>query len=102
MFNLFNKRKRAEKEIEQTKPETVSVFVKYSYEWKENVPENERDTPEHPSRPFCKKLIELNRVYTRADIESLSAQLGYSVFDHCGGEGCRHRWVRKTIVKKNN
>jgi hypothetical protein len=82
--------------------EKVSVFVKYSYEWKEDVPESERDTPDFPSRPFCKKLMELDRLYTRSDIENMSMHLGYSVFDRFGGDDCCHRWVRQTVVKKQS
>jgi DUF4097 and DUF4098 domain-containing protein YvlB len=97
MFNLF-KKKKEEKEIPN---ERVEISVRYSYEWNEDVPEKERNTPEHPSRPFCKKLMELNRLYTRKDIEDISERLGYSVWDRKGGDGCRHRWVSQTVVKKN-
>lgn len=98
MFNFFKKNKTQE----EKSSEKLEVTVKYSYEWNDDAPENERDTPEHPSRPFCKKLIELNRLYTRREIEEISMHLGYSVFDRKGGDGCRHKWVRQTVVKKMN
>jgi len=93
------------------KPVKTTFLVRYSYEWKSIVPPNERNTPAHPSRPFCAKLMELDRLYTRADIESISRRLGYSVFDRGGGwwnmgdgvnsPSCRHQWVSKVVIKKN-
>lgn len=88
------------KEDGDCKSENSKITIKYSYEWNENVPDDEKDTSEHPSRPFCKKLLELNRLYTRADIELISQRLGYSVWDRKGGDGCRHRWVPQIVVKK--
>ena len=87
------------------KAETLDVYVKYSYEWKDIVPASERDTTAHPSRPFCARLIELDRLYTRAEIETISGRLGYSVFDRGGGfwgdrPSCRHEWRRNLVIKK--
>lgn len=79
----------------------VQVFVKYSYEVKPNI-----GPPLIPtSRPFCIKMIGLNRLYSRAEIEKISLRLGYSVWDRKGGwwghkEECRHRWVSNVVVKK--
>jgi len=84
----------------------VTTFeVKYSYEWKPIVPSSQRDTPAHPSRTFCRKLISEDRLWSRSGIEMLSARLGYSVFDRGGGwwgdsPSCRHQWVRNVVVKK--
>ena len=84
------------------RPETVDVFVKYSYELRPGVKGDEViDT----TRPFCKRLIELDRVYTRAEIETISQRLGYSVFDRAGGwwgskPKCRHEWRRLLVIKK--
>ncbi|MFK5173412.1 hypothetical protein ACI3QN_12935, partial [Propionibacterium freudenreichii] len=61
------------------------------------------------SRPFCVKLIGLDRLYTRVDIESITDRLGYSVFDRAGGfwnhNGktdiqCRHEWRANVVVRK--
>ena len=95
-FNFFKKKN----EPKEVKSENVEISVKYSYEWNEDIPEGERDTAKNPSRPFCKKLMELNRLYTRAEIENISLRLGYSVWDRKGGDGCRHRWVSQVVVKK--
>ena len=84
------------------KPETIDVFVKYTYE--------KRPLAKGPeiietTRPFCKRLIELDRVYTRSEIETISQRLGYSVFDRAGGfwgdrPKCRHEWRRLLVLKK--
>lgn len=79
---------------------SIEISIKYSYEG----PEDSRN------RPFCAKMLDLNRLYSRFEIESISQKLGYSVFDRRGGfwrhkDGiitpyCRHRWVSHVVVKK--
>jgi len=92
-------------------PTSYAFEVRYSYEWKPEVPISQRDTPEHPSRPFCKKLMQLDRFYTRKEIEAISARLGYSVFDRGGGwwgqgpgvpasPSCRHEWRSNVLIRK--
>lgn len=85
----------------------VDFDIRYSYEWKSIVPSNERDSAAHPSRAFCRKLIDLDRFYTRQEIESVSRRLGYDVFTRGGGwwgdsPSCRHEWRTNVVVKKNN
>lgn len=97
-------------ELNAPKPSTTSFMVRYSYEWRSDIPGNERNSPDHPSRQFCARLMQLDRLYSRAEIESISARLGYSVFDRRGGwwtkpngqasPSCRHRWYAQTIIKK--
>jgi len=101
-FNFFKKNKEEKKADEEdvSKSKKTQISIKYSYEWHEDVPDEEKDTLENPSRPFCKKLMELNRHYTRYDIEQISERLGYSVWERKGGDGCRHRWVSQIVVKK--
>jgi hypothetical protein len=94
-FNFFNKKPKSEPVPDP--PKKISIM--YSYEWKEDVPLDQRDTEGHRSRPFCKKLMDLNRIYSRADIENISQRLGYSVFDRCGGDDCRHVWKSNIVVK---
>lgn len=79
----------------------VQIMVKYSYEVKPNIGPSIIPT----TRPFCRKMISLNRLYSRAEIESISLRLGYSVWDRKGGwwghnPECRHRWVSNVVVKK--
>ncbi len=53
---------------ELIKPMKTTFLVRYSYEWKSIVPSGQRDTPAHPSRPFCKKLMALEKLYSRAEM----------------------------------
>jgi hypothetical protein len=97
-------------ELNAPKPSTTSFMVRYSYEWRSDIPGNERNSADHPSRAFCARLMQLDRLYSRAEIESISARLGYSVFDRRGGwwtkpngqasPSCRHRWFAQTVIKK--
>lgn len=79
----------------------VQVMVKYSYEVKPNIGPAIIPT----TRPFCRKMVNLDRLYSRAEIEAISTRLGYSVWDRKGGwwgknPECRHRWVSNIVVKK--
>jgi len=79
----------------------VQIMVKYSYEVKPGIGPAVIAT----TRPFCRKMISLNRLYSRAEIEAISLRLGYSVWDRKGGwwgknPECRHRWVSNVVVKK--
>jgi len=84
-----------------TKIPPTQIYVKYSYEVKPGIgPPIIENT-----RPFCIRMLGLRRLYSRADIEKISARLGYSVFDRKGGwwgknPECRHRWVSHVVVKK--
>lgn len=79
----------------------TQIYIKYSYEVKPGIGPEIIPT----SRPFCIKMIQLNRLYSRADIEKISQRLGYSVFDRKGGfwgksPECRHNWVSSIVIKK--
>jgi hypothetical protein len=98
-------------ELKAPKAQTTTFMVRYSYEWRSSIPINERNSSEHPSRQFCARLMQLDRLYTRAEIEAVSARLGYSVFDRRGGwwtmpngehsPSCRHQWLAQTVIKKS-
>jgi DNA-binding Lrp family transcriptional regulator len=84
----------------RAKPETVDVYIKYSYE-----PRPGLKPVIETTRPFCRRLLDLNRLYTRAEIESISQRVGYSVFDREGGfwgdkPHCRHEWKRNVVLRK--
>ncbi len=97
-------------ELNAPKPSTTSFMVRYSYEWRSDIPSSERDTTAHPSRVFCRRIMQLDRLYSRAEIETISARLGYSVFDRRGGwwtkpngqhsPSCRHIFYAQTVIKK--
>lgn len=98
-------------ELNAPKAQTTTFMVRYSYEWRTDIPVNQRNSPDHPSRQFCARLMQLDRLYSRAEIETISARLGYSVFDRRGGwwtrpngdhsPSCRHRWLASTVIKKS-
>ena len=83
------------------KPTVTDILLRYSYDG----PKDDKN------RPFCAKMMELNRLYSRADIETISARLGYSVWDRRGGwftqpdgthrPSCRHTWFALTVLKKS-
>lgn len=84
-----------------TSSKPAQVFIKYSYEG----PQDSRN------RPFCARMMELNRLYSRREIEKISERLGYSVFDRRGGfwnrggeilPHCRHKWQSNLLVRKSN
>ena len=97
-------------QLNAPKPQTTTFQVRYSYEWRSSIPVNERNSSDHPSRQFCARLMQLDKLYTRAEIEAVSARLGYSVFDRRGGwwtmpngehsPSCRHLWMAQTVIKK--
>jgi len=91
--------------LEKIKPQTTELLIRYSYEWIQGFSKSDIGT----SRPFCVALLDANKVYSRSDIESMSARLGYSVWDRKGGwwnddgkisESCRHQWVSNIVTRK--
>ncbi len=92
--------------LEKIKPQTTELLIRYSYEWKSGFSKSDIDT----SRPFCVALLDANKVYSRSEIELMSARLGYSVWDRKGGwytessgkhsPECRHQWVSNIVTRK--
>jgi DNA-binding Lrp family transcriptional regulator len=91
--------------LEKIKPQTTELLIRYSYEWIQGFSKSDIGT----SRPFCVALLKANKVYSRSEIESMSARLGYSVWDRKGGwwnddgkisESCRHKWVSNIVTRK--
>jgi hypothetical protein len=88
----------------------TSFKVLYSYELRPNIPDL---LPGSNSRPLCKELIRRNLLFTREEIQNISNQLGYSVFQLCGGwyrrpgtnivtAYCRHEWKRNVVVENTS
>jgi hypothetical protein len=103
---------RKKTDIKLDKPKTITLSVAYTYDWRTDVviPANERDSTQHPSRPFCVKMMQLakTRLWSSSNIQQMSVVLGYSVFDRVGGfwnnggdieTQCRHQW-KPVIIKK--
>ena len=93
------------KTIGDVKPQTTEILVRYSYDWISGF--NNSDITN--SRPFCKELLRASKLYSRSDIEMMSARLGYSVWDRRGGwwnndgkieESCRHEWKTNVVTRK--
>jgi DNA-binding MarR family transcriptional regulator len=93
--------------IKRLQPVT-SFRVLYSYELRPNIPDAKSG-----SRPLCKELIKRSLLFTREEIQNISNQLGYSVFQLCGGwytnpnsgkrtPYCRHEWKRNVVVEKTS
>ena len=92
--------------VEKIKPKTTEFLIRYSYEWIKGYSNVDKST----SREFCKYLLQANKMYSRAEIEQMSARLGYSVWDRRGGwwtqpdgdhsPSCRHRWVSNVVTRK--
>ena len=85
----------------------AELEVVYSYEKRPNAPELQEGGS---SRPFCSALIELNRVYTRLEIDAIGQQVKRDVWRYRGGwyhnpntdintPSCRHQWKQNIIVR---
>jgi ribosomal protein S25 len=93
------------KTVGKVKPETTEILVRYSYDWISGFNNSDKKN----SRPFCVALLDANKLYSRSDIEAMSARLGYSVWDRRGGwwndngtisESCRHEWRTNIVTRK--
>lgn len=91
----------------KVKPTTKELLIRYSYEWKTGFNNTDKKT----SRPFCVALLDAGKMYSRSEIEQISARLGYSVWDRAGGwytvpgtnehePSCRHQWVSNIVTRK--
>jgi DNA-binding Lrp family transcriptional regulator len=91
---LTNVAKEVPKPIQQ-----ISVMYKYS------------GVKDSKNRDFCRELLNLSKLYTRTEIETISNELGYNVFMMRGGyyhnpktdittPYCRHEWKQVSVVKK--
>ena len=92
------------------KPLKTSFLVRYEYSW-DYLRTTQKDRNMNTSRPFCQRLMSLKKLYTRGEIEQISARLGYDVFARAGGwwtlpdtnihsPKCRHTWNAVVVVKK--
>ena len=90
---------------EIVKREQISVV--YSYEKRPNAPDLVKGGS---SRPFCKTLVQMDKVYTREEIDAISSAVKRDVWSYRGGwyhnpetdintPSCRHFWKQNVIFK---
>ena len=85
--------------------------VRYRYAWAAGFSDKDKKS----SREFCKVMLDLadqGKVYTREDIDGISAIMGYSVWNRRGGwyhtpsgvnrPQCRHVWEQQLVIRKGN
>jgi hypothetical protein len=95
-----------DKLINDLKIETTDFEVRYTYKTRTDVPAVKTE-----SREFCKKLLELNRSFTRDDINSISTRVDRNVWTYRGGwysnpdtgattPWCRHEWMQQLVIKQ--
>jgi hypothetical protein len=85
--------------------------VRYKYAWATGFSNKDKKS----SREFCKVMLDLadqGKVYTRDDIDGISAIMGYSVWNRRGGwyhtpsgvnrPQCRHVWEQQLVIRKGN
>jgi len=83
------------------------IEVVYTYELRPDV-SGPAILPDGRTRSFCENLIKLNRVYTRLEIDSISAAVNRDVWLYRGGwwnddgvnkPSCRHFWKQNIILR---
>lgn len=89
---------------------TTDILLRYSYSWRQDISAQEKESGREGSRPFCQRMMDMGRLYSRAEIENISMKLGYSAWDRVGGwwtreDGthspqCRHTWNALTVIRK--
>jgi hypothetical protein len=106
-----------DKIAEQNLPKNVKevaepvLEVRYKYSWATGFSNKDKGS----SRQFCKVMLDLagqGKVYTRDDIDGISAIMGYSVWNRRGGwyhtpsgvnrPQCRHVWEQQLVIRKGN
>jgi len=106
-----------DKIAEQNLPKNVKevaepvLEVRYKYSWAAGFSNKDKGS----SREFCKVMLDLagqGKVYTRDDIDGISAIMGYSVWNRRGGwyhtpsgvnrPQCRHVWEQQLVIRKGN
>jgi hypothetical protein len=104
-----------DKIAEQNLPKNVKevaepvLEVRYKYAWATGFSNKDKGS----SREFCKVMLDLagqGKVYTREDIDGISAIMGYSVWNRRGGwyhtpsgvnrPQCRHVWEQQRVIRK--
>ena len=87
------------------------IEVRYKYDLSPDAPPL---MPGGKSREFCIKMMDMSKLYTRAEIDQISGIVGYNAWLRRGGwytvpnsepplhiPHCRHEWVQKVVRRKN-
>jgi hypothetical protein len=112
--NLINKGEittEGVKELAQNQPE-VKLEVVYSYGLRPDKQGEPEILPDGRTRDFCAVLIESNKVFTRQEIDMISAAEDRNVWLYRGGwysdpdkprptPFCRHIWVQELVISNN-
>jgi hypothetical protein len=84
--------------------------VRYGYRTRLDVP-----PAKSGSRQFCERLMELNRLYSKDEINTISSRVDRDVWRYRGGwysfpkddprypartPWCRHEWIQQLVVKR--
>ena len=80
--------------------------VRYGYRTRLDVP-----PAKSGSRQFCERLMGLNRLYTKSEINTISGRVDRDVWRYRGGwytnpdtqvstPWCRHEWIQQLVVKR--
>jgi hypothetical protein len=92
--------------VDQAEAPVSQFEVVYTYKERPGVP-----PVITKSREFCTRLIGLNRLYTREDINNISGRVDRNVWTYRGGwytnpetqvttPYCRHIWVQQLVIKR--
>lgn len=106
LYQKGNTTQLGESLLEEIEIPITEFEVRYSYRTRTDVPPVKTE-----SRKFCLKLIELNRSYSRQDIDSISNRVDRNVWNYRGGwytnpdtgkttPWCRHEWIQQLVVKQ--
>ena len=87
------------------KSDQDGAVFKHRYRYVGGVSDNTRD--------FCKKMVQLNKIYRKEDIIAMGSQEvnkgwgpngddTYSIWLYKGGGSCHHKWFRETYLRKSD
>ena len=87
------------------------IEVRYKYDLSPDAPPL---MPGGKSREFCIKMMDINKLYTRQEIDQISGIVGYNAWLRRGGwytvpnsepplhiPHCRHEWVQRVVRRRN-
>ena len=99
------------KQLLDEAPAPIDQFmVVYSYQKRPGI-EGPPKLPDGRTRVFCARLLDINRLYTRDEINNISSRVDRNVWNYRGGwytnpqtqvstPFCRHIWVQQLVIKK--